>query len=175
MRRVSIIVPQSFLRNLYYALVFSRLTYAISTWGSAYPTSLWRLESLVKKAIMLVTNYMDRNHIPITVERSLLQYDDVYRYFISAKTYDMIRKGKQKYFTDKFNRLLIPHRYETRSNLERRFNQSMWYPNVKTHSYSEAYEYGTKSLMPLNPHVPLEGSEGNSRDTTKIDLGIPAC
>jgi len=73
----------------------------------------------------LVTNYMNQDHIPITVERSFLQYDDVYRYFISAKTYDIIRKGKHKYFTDKFNRLLIPHRYETRSNLERRFNQSM--------------------------------------------------
>ena len=42
--------------------------------------------------------------------------------FISAKTYDIIQNGKHKCFSYKFNRLVVPHRYTTRSNLESRFN-----------------------------------------------------
>jgi len=49
MRRVSDMVPLSVLRKLYYALLFSWLTYEVYTWGSAYLTALRRLKSMVKK------------------------------------------------------------------------------------------------------------------------------
>ena len=85
MRRVSTTVPLSVLRNLYYALIFPWLTYALCTWGSAYPTTSRRLTSLVEKALTLVTDYMNQDHIPKTVERSPLQHDDVYRYLSQQK------------------------------------------------------------------------------------------
>ena len=129
LRRISYLVPHSVLRNVYYALVYSRFTYAISAWGSAYPTSLRRLKSLVKKAILMVTNHMIQEHIPNAVNRVFLQYDDVYRIFVLAKTYNIIREGRHEYFSEKFTRLLIPHRYVTRSQLERRFTTPFY---VKT-------------------------------------------
>jgi len=122
MRRISNMVPLSVLRNLYYALLFSRLAHAICTVHEDQRIQLTCGVSNMKKAIMLVTNYTNQDHILITVGRSFLQYDDVYRYFIPSKTYDIIREGKHKYLSDKFNRLLVPHRYEARFNLERRFN-----------------------------------------------------
>ena len=36
MRRISHLVPLNVLRNLYYTLIYSRLTYAINAWGSAF-------------------------------------------------------------------------------------------------------------------------------------------
>ena len=50
-RRVSSMVPDNILHSIYYALIYSLLTYAICAWGSAYPTAPKRLESLVRKTI----------------------------------------------------------------------------------------------------------------------------
>ena len=50
-QRVSNMVPDSALHSLYYALIYSRITYAVCAWKSAYPTAFKRLKSMVKKQI----------------------------------------------------------------------------------------------------------------------------
>jgi len=56
MRRISYLVPLNVLWNLYHTLIYSRLTYAITAWGSAFGSTIRRIESLISRAIILVTD-----------------------------------------------------------------------------------------------------------------------
>ena len=56
-------VNTAILKNLYYALIYSHLVYAIQIWGSACDTHLMRLMVLQKRALRLMV-YEDFNDIP---------------------------------------------------------------------------------------------------------------
>ena len=63
MRRISHLVPLNILRNLYYTLIYARLTYAITALGSAFNSTTRRIESLISRAITLVTDQLNTNHL----------------------------------------------------------------------------------------------------------------
>ena len=69
-------VPAYVLRNVYYALIYIRFTYAFCAWGSDYPIALKRLYPLVEKAISIQTIHPK---IPV---RYFLQNDGFYKSFI---------------------------------------------------------------------------------------------
>ena len=54
MRRISYLVPTEVIRNLYYTLIHSRLTYAINAWRSFLNPTTRRLESLTSRAMSLI-------------------------------------------------------------------------------------------------------------------------
>ena len=109
MKRISHLVPVKILKILYYTLIYSRLTYAITAWGSSFPTTLRRLQSRVRKAISMI---MPQAHS----ESDLLDYQGIYKYFLLSKMYMIVNKRKHIYFTRKIDELRITHHHRTRSN-----------------------------------------------------------
>ena len=65
-RRVSNMVLDNVPYSLYYALIYSRIIYAICAWESAHPTALNSLKSLAKKAISMQNNTPNRPHRSVT-------------------------------------------------------------------------------------------------------------
>ena len=55
-------LPISRLLQLYYTLIYPYLTYAVTTWGNTYVTTLKSLISLQKKAIRLISFFEFRAH-----------------------------------------------------------------------------------------------------------------
>ena len=58
------------------------------------PTAFKRLKSLIKKAISM------QNIFPSRPDCSFLQYDDVYKYFILCKMFNVICDGKHLHFVN---------------------------------------------------------------------------
>ena len=121
-----------------YALIYSRITYAICAWGSVHPTAIKRLKALFKKAISM------QNSPPNRHDRSLLQYDEVYKYFTLCKNFKVKCNGKHLYFVNKMDQHWISHNYETRSNvgnyfatlfyLKSKCQNSLFYRNINTYT-----------------------------------------
>ena len=83
MKRILHLVPVNILKTLYYTLIYSRLTYAITAWGSSFPTTLHRLQTHVKKEISMSTS---RAHS----ESDLLDYQGIYKRFLLLKLYVIV-------------------------------------------------------------------------------------
>ena len=116
MRRISHLVPTNILKNLYYTMIYSRFTYAITTWGSAFPSTLSRLESLVKKAITLVTTHPNVNQTQSLY--NFTEFQGVYDYFVLCKMFKIVSENKHPHFTQKIHNQAILHNHETRSNVD---------------------------------------------------------
>ena len=65
-RRISKLLPVEVLRNLYYTLIYSRLIYAITPWGSVFNFATRRLESLITGAISVKTDQSNSNQVQIS-------------------------------------------------------------------------------------------------------------
>ena len=83
MRRISQLVPVNVLRNLYYTLIYSGLTYAITTWGSAFNSTTRRIESLMSRAITLKTDQSSTNQLEIS--SNSIQIKGVYVFLVLRK------------------------------------------------------------------------------------------
>ena len=115
MRRISHLVPLNVLRNLYNTLIYSRLTYAITAWGSAFNSTTRRIESLISRAITLVTDQSNTNQSEM--RSKFIQFKGVYDYFVLCKMYRIIHERKHEHFTIKIDNQVIAHEHETRSRV----------------------------------------------------------
>ena len=143
-------MPANVLHSLYNALIYSRITYAICACGSAYPTALKRLKSLVEKISI-------KNIPQNRPDCSFHQYDKVSKYFILCKLLWVICDGKHLQFVNKIDQHSIAHNYETRSNVGNCFTAQfyskkyvsklvylLWHPIMEWYSKSfEAIEERT--------------------------------
>ena len=78
--KVQNFVPLEQLKSLYYALVYSRLTYGIVLWGSAYACHLEPLYRVQKKIIRIITGSGVNVHSePLFKYLSFLKLGDIYR------------------------------------------------------------------------------------------------
>ena len=116
MRRISYLVSTEFLRNLLYTLIYLRLAYAITAWGSAFSSTTCRPESLTSRAISLIEDQTYTNELQMSPE--LVQFKGVYDYFVLCKMYINIREQKRVHFCQKIYSLLFPHHHETRSRVK---------------------------------------------------------
>ena len=97
-------------------MIYSRFTYAITTWGSAFPSTLRRIESLVKKAITMITTHTNINQAHH--DYTFTEFQGVYDYFVLCKMFKIVRENKQHHFARKISNQVIAHDHETRSNVD---------------------------------------------------------
>ena len=70
MRRISQLVPVNVLQNLYYTLIYSRLTYAITAWGSAFNSTTRRIDSLRHTQLLYRAKNKPLYHIFVDLEKA---------------------------------------------------------------------------------------------------------
>ena len=88
LRRISKIVPQSNLINLYYALVYPYLLYGVLVWGDAADANLASLILIQKKIIRIITSshYLASSR-PLFSLTGILPVKDIYKYTLGIHMY----------------------------------------------------------------------------------------
>ena len=77
--RISHLVPVNFSWNLYYTLLYSRLTYAVTAWGSAFISTTRCAELLISRAISLITDQSKTNLFEVSTKS--IKFKCVYDFF----------------------------------------------------------------------------------------------
>lgn len=80
MNRIKNLVPQHYLRTLYFSIVYPYLSYGIAVWGATYHVHRKKLVIMQKKAIRIVGGLKYNEHTdPIFNELRILKLNDIYR------------------------------------------------------------------------------------------------
>jgi len=119
MNRVGEFLPSRVKYNMYYSLVYSRVTYGILSWGRSNLGNVARMERLLRKAhrwIKFPNVGNDR------ISKPLLNFKNVYDYFVAMKMFKILRQGQHSYFVPIFDSLVPQHDYRTRFRLQENFN-----------------------------------------------------
>ena len=56
LRKMKHTVPRNVLKQLFYAFIYSRFTYGITCYGSAYQNQIQRIKNLINRALKIVVN-----------------------------------------------------------------------------------------------------------------------
>jgi len=128
LNRLSLMLPPHAKANIYYSLIYSKVSYGVVAWGSGIVSCIRRLESLVLRAQGVVRRrpYMCRDDPDV----DMLTFPSIYRYFVALKTFKTLREGSQAHFLDLYRNLLPVHSYSTRFNDNLNFN-TPFYSKVK--------------------------------------------
>ena len=127
MKRMSQILPDKVMLNLYYSLFYSHLTYGITAWGKSSVRNSKKLASMQKRAWKLLAI-----HDP---KYNLLNYESVYKYFVSVKTHKTMFLQNHNYFQEKFQQFVPAHSHETRSRAQNNLNTPLFRTNKCQNSF----------------------------------------
>ena len=96
-------------------------------------------------------------------DRSFLQYDEVYKYFILCKMFKVICDGKHLHFVNKMDQHSIAHIYETRSNvgncftsplyLKSKFENSFIYRGIKVRNNIPSHLKQLNNVRKFKKHM----------------------
>ena len=112
MYRSSPYVSVTALRNMYFALIYSRLSYCITAWGGANVTALRRLERVQRRAVKLISN---SNHSCCHFHNCrLMSIFDIYSYFVLCKFFRVHVMGEHIYFQERKESFQVDHLHKTR-------------------------------------------------------------
>ena len=80
MRRISHVVPVIVLRNLCYTLIYSRVTWEITAWGSAFNSTTRRVESVASRLVSLIVAQTITTHLQMSPK--YIKFKGVCDYFV---------------------------------------------------------------------------------------------
>ena len=113
-RKIKPTIPRAVLRQLFYSLIYSKFTYAITCYGSAYQNQIQRVKSLVNRALKLVLNRPSVTSELCRNER-IFDFDMAYKYFCSINMYRILCLDNHNFLANKVLSYQTHHSYETRS------------------------------------------------------------
>ena len=108
------IVPRNVLKQLFYAIIYSKFTYGITCYGSAYQNQLHRIKILTRRTIKLVVN-SETLTPEICKNERLFDYEMAHIYFCSINMYRIVQLNHHEFLTNKLLSYQATHTYETRS------------------------------------------------------------
>lgn len=111
LRKVSASAPNAVLRSLYFGLVYPVLIYGITAWGKCNVTSINRLKSVHRRCLAPLSC---RNGLNVCQSNNLLDFDDVSRYFVLVKMFNVMRGDGDQYFARRVFNYINLHTYTTR-------------------------------------------------------------
>ena len=144
MMRILHLIPVDVLRNLYYTLIYSRFTSAITAWGSAFNSTTRRLESLIPRAITLITDQSNTNRLQISPK--FIPLKGVCDHFVLCKIFNIIFEWKYEHFTQNIDNQLIVLKRETRS----RINNKLALPRYSKSKCQNAHIFRGMKLWNTN-------------------------
>jgi len=111
LNRNSSLLPIRVKANLYYALIFSRISYGIIAWGCSLVSNINTLSRLLYKAHKIV------NYAPPSSHQTLINFlnlNSIYCYFLACKFFRVVRANNHEYFVNVVGNLLPLHPHFTR-------------------------------------------------------------
>ena len=124
------------LRQIYFALVYPHLQYAITCWGGSAKCHLTKIIIKQKWAVKLISNCArDTPSNPLFIQLNLLKLNDVYKLKVGTEIKKMIALNLIVNTDFQFNCNL--YRYSTRSSAKNNF----YVPQVKTNVGKSSLKY----------------------------------
>jgi len=115
LNRFSSLLPFSVRLKIYFALVYSRVSYGILSWGHCSVTSMNRLERVLGRARRTLQGGAPR-------ELLLFNFSSIYMYSVGIKIYQVLKLDQHPYFLELYSSLRPNHDYETRFNSCDKYN-----------------------------------------------------
>ena len=113
--KISSIMPPSVIRNLYYSLFYSLMSYVISVWGGGNITNINKIRRINNRAIDIFAHT-----IPEHVSQPLA-YDSVYTYFCLTTFHKYVHNEQFSHFHQLISCLVPDHIHNTRFNLSHNY------------------------------------------------------
>ena len=135
-RKIKRIVPRGVLKQLFYAFIYSKFTYAIICYGSAYLNQLQRLKSLIKRALKLILNRSPITPV-ICKNEGIFDYDMAYEYFMCINMYRILCLNSHNFLENRVLSYQTNHPHETRSVL----NQELTLPFTRLNKRQNSFLY----------------------------------
>jgi len=107
LKRVSLLLPVNVRLKLYYAMIYSRVSYGVISWGRCNLTSISRLSNSLTRAIRSL-------QCSVEVRSGLMNFDSIYRFFTAMKMFKVIKLDQHPYFSVMYDSLAPSHVYSTR-------------------------------------------------------------
>ena len=115
------------LRNIYYSIVYSHLSYGVEAWGSASPTDLEKILILQKKAVRILTGnkyFQIYGEEPTPLPRSeplfktleILKFEDIFKISIAKFIYSTLDRENPAVFWEWFTYSHLIHNHATSSS-----------------------------------------------------------
>ena len=112
LRRLSSIIPQNYLRSLYFSLFYPVLIYGITVWGSTEIVQFSRVKVIQNRVVRLIA---PSNTVDPYSYLKFLKLSDIYNYFVLIKMYKIFKSG-DRYFGDIIDECRANNLYNTRLN-----------------------------------------------------------
>ena len=117
------------LKNIYFCIVYSHLSYGVEAWGSACPTDLEKILILQKKAVRILTGNkyfqiygeeaapLPRSE-PLFKTLEILKFDDIFKVNIAKFVYLTLAHEKTPVFWEWFTYSHLIHNHATSSSTQ---------------------------------------------------------
>ena len=117
------------LRNIYFCIVYSHLSYGVEAWGSACPTDLEKILILQKKAVRILTGNkyfqiygeeaapLPRSE-PLFKTLEILKFDDIFKVNIAKFVFTTLTQESPAVFWDWFTYSHLIHNHATSSSTQ---------------------------------------------------------
>ena len=149
MRKMKLIVPRHVLKQLFYAFIYSKFTYGITCYGSAYQNQIQRVKSLTNRAIKLILN-RDTLTAEICKSEHIFDFNMAYQYFCSINMYRILQLNSHPFLATKIFSYQTNHSYETRFVDD----QSLTLPLFRLSKCQRSFLYnGIKIWNSLPPNI----------------------
>ena len=108
---------------LYYSLVYSRLIYGITAWGTAHQHKLHEIEVKLNNIVRIITKNKKFSHVTFLYKKlNFLKLKDVYKLGLGKFMHKFFHNKLPNVFKTKFIKLINIHSHETRKS-----NQSNYF------------------------------------------------
>lgn len=148
MHRVSKFVTPHTLRSLYYSLVYSRISYAVTAWGSTSHLVLCRVKRLVNRAVKLLPSDVVGDVRYHYIANDVLGFDNIYKYFILCHLFKILKFANHEFFIESIDRVQVFHSHVTRNQFLNVFNLP-FYRKSKTQNSFLYVSLKFWNLLPL--------------------------
>ena len=153
MRRLHFQLPANVMIKLYYALVYSHLTYALLAWGKSGSTNAAKIEYAHRRACKLLTDY----------NQKVLTFHSIYDYFALLKAFKTNTLNFHQYFKDELSSHQPSHMHNTRHRTNSNFNT----PLFNLSKTQKCYLY---QVIPIWNSLPKTASNCTSKFSFKKQI-----
>ena len=123
MRRLKAFIPRDILKKLFYSFIYSKFTYGIICYGSAYQNQVQRVKKVIDRSLKLVFNTRFITSELLKHEK-VLDFDMAYKYFCTIKMYKILHLNNHPSLAAKINSFQTNHTHNTRAV----FNENLRLP-----------------------------------------------
>ena len=136
MRRLKLFIPRDILKQLFYTFIYSKFTYGIVCYGSAYQNQIQGVKRVINRSLKLVFN-TNALSSELLKSQNVLDFEMAYKYFCSIKMYKILCLNNHEALALKIYSFQTDHTHETRAV----HNQSLTLPRFRLTKCKNSFIY----------------------------------